>query len=48
MVTILLLRGLDAYPNEYNVININKQDQSGATEAWWVPTHGSYDPQEFS
>ena len=30
---MLLLRGLDANPNEDNAININQQDQSGAAEA---------------
>jgi hypothetical protein len=30
---MLLLRGLAAKPNEDNTININQQDQSGATEA---------------
>jgi hypothetical protein len=30
---MLLLRGLAANPNEDNVININKQDQSEAAEA---------------
>jgi hypothetical protein len=30
---MLLLRGLVANPNEDNAININQQDQSGATEA---------------
>jgi hypothetical protein len=30
---MLLLRGLAANPNEDNAININQQDQSGATEA---------------
>jgi hypothetical protein len=30
---MLLLRGLAGNPNEYNVININQQDQSGAEEA---------------
>jgi hypothetical protein len=29
---MILLRGLAANPNEDNAININQQDQSGATE----------------
>jgi hypothetical protein len=36
-----MLRGLAANPNEDNAININQQDQCGATEAWWVLTHRS-------
>jgi hypothetical protein len=40
-ISMLLLRGLAANPNEDNAININQQDQSGAAEAWWVQTHRS-------
>ena len=40
-ISTLLLRGLAANPNEDNAININQQDQRGATEAWWVLTHRS-------
>jgi hypothetical protein len=29
-ITMLMLRGLAANPNEDNAININQQDQSGA------------------
>jgi hypothetical protein len=36
-----LVKGLAANPNEDNVININKQDQSEATEACVGPTHRS-------
>jgi hypothetical protein len=34
---MLLLRGLDANPKEDNAININQQDQSGATKAYVGP-----------
>jgi hypothetical protein len=41
MVTMLLLRGLAANPNDGNTININQQAQSGAVEAWKAITHRS-------
>jgi hypothetical protein len=45
---MLLLRGLAANPNEDNTININKQDQCGVAEAWWVLTHRCYSHQEVN
>jgi hypothetical protein len=40
-ISMLLLRGLVANPNEDNAINVNRQDQGGVAKACVGPTHRS-------
>jgi hypothetical protein len=47
-ITMLLLRGLAANPNEDNAININQQIKVAQQKYGGPITHRSQDPQELS